>query len=264
MESFDFKKSLGQNFIHDVSIIDKIISCASIDKDTLVIEIGPGAGALSSKLVSMSKYAILYEIDERLEDTLRMKLSNYANYDLIINDVLKASLRDDISKYNYDKLLVVANIPYYITTPIISKLINEISPDRIVIMIQEEVADRISAKEGTRDYGFMSVIVQSKYHVTKEFVVSKKYFTPVPKVDSAVIKLDKRNDFIINDYSFFGKLVGDAFRHKRKNIKNNLSNYNLDMISEILNKYNLSITDRSEQVPVPCFIEIANKLKEHE
>ena len=264
MEKFNFKKSLGQNFIHDENIIDRIINSADIDKDTLVIEIGPGAGALSSKLVSMSKYTILYEIDDRLEEPLREKLSNYTNYDLIITDVLKVSLKDDISKYNYDKLVVVANIPYYITSPIISKLINEISPDRIVIMIQEEVADRISAHEGSREYGFMSVIVQSKYKVTKEFRVAKHYFTPVPKVDSAVIKLDKRNDYDILDYNYFVKLVGDAFRHKRKNIKNNLSGYNLDIINNILNKYNLSITDRSEQVPISCFIEIANKLKEHE
>ncbi len=264
MEKFNFKKSLGQNFITDVNIINEIIDVSDIDKETLVIEIGPGAGALSELIVSKSKNAILYEIDTRLENTLRNKLKNYENYELIMKDILSVSIIDDISKYVYTKLVVVANIPYYITTPIISKLINEVYPDRIVIMIQDEVADRIAALPGTRDYGFMSAIVQSKYTVTKEFIVGKNYFTPVPKVDSAVIRLDKRDDLEINDYNYFVKFVGDAFRFKRKNIRNNLSNYDLDKISKILEKYKLSITDRSENIPVEVFIEIVNELKGHE
>ncbi len=263
MKDFDYKKSLGQNFIHDENIINKIVNVANIDKDTLTIEIGPGSGALSSSIVSMSGYSLLYEIDQRLEPILRNKLDCYDNYDLIINDILKVSLINDISNYNYKKIVVVANIPYYITTPIISKLINEVNPDRIVIMIQEEVADRITALPRNRNYGFMSIIVQSKYKATKEFRVPKEYFTPIPKVDSAVIKLEKINNDIL-DYNYFYKLVGDAFRYKRKNIKNNLVGYDLNIVGDILKKYNLSITDRSEEVPVSCFIELANKLKEHE
>ena len=264
MDKFNFKKSLGQNFINDQTIIKRIVDAGNVDEKTLVIEIGPGAGALSMELVSRAKYVILYEIDGRLESLLREKLNNYDNYELIMKDVLSVSISDDIAKYDYDKLVVVANIPYYITTPIISKLINEVYPDRIVIMVQDEVADRITALPGTRDYGFMSVIVQSKYTVIKEFVVGKHYFTPVPKVDSAVIRLDKRCDLEINDYNYFIKLVGNAFRFKRKNIRNNLSNYSLDRISKILEKYKLSITDRSENIPVEVFVEMANELKGHE
>ncbi len=261
MEHFKFKKSLGQNFISDENIIRSIIECANIDKDTLVIEIGPGAGALSLELVERAKQLILFEIDTRLEGLLRNKLKDYSNYELIMKDVLSISLKQEILKYDYEKLVVVANIPYYITTPIITKLIDEIYPDQIVIMIQEEVADRISSVNGTRDYGYMSVIVQSKYYVTKKFKVSKEYFTPIPKVDSAVISLNKRDDLLINNYDYFVKLVKDAFRFKRKNIKNNLSNYDLNKINIILKKYNLSITDRSEDIPLEVFIELANNLK---
>lgn len=261
MEKFKFKKSLGQNFICDEYIINSIVDSANIDKNTLVIEIGPGAGALSVKLAEKSKNLILYEIDNRLEKVLHNKLQSYNNYELIMKDVLLVSLMEDISKYNYEKIVVVANIPYYITTPIISKIINEIYPEQIVIMIQEEVADRISAKSGTRNYGYMSVIVQSKYYVSKILRVSKKHFTPVPKVDSAVISLNKRNDLMINDYDFFDRLVKNAFRFKRKNIKNNLSNYDLDKINAILVRYNLSITDRSEDIPLEAFVDLTNNIK---
>ena len=261
MKNFNFKKSLGQNFIEDDDVINKIVDSALIDKDTLVIEIGPGVGALSEKLIQKSKNTILYEIDNRLEKLLKEKLYNYDNYELILKDVLTVSLKDDVSKYVYNKIIVVANIPYYITTPIISKLINEIYPDRIVIMIQNEVADRITANPESKNYGYMSVFVQSKYYAQKKFKVDKKYFFPVPKVDSAVIKLDKRTDIKIDDFSFFDKLVRDSFKYKRKNIKNNLNNYNLLMINEILKKYNLSIMCRSEQIPVEVFAEIANVLK---
>ena len=263
MEKFDFKKSLGQNFISDMNIINRIVDTGEIDKNTLVIEIGPGAGALSEEIVSRSKYTILYEIDSRLEKILADKLKKYNNYELIIKDVLSASINQDISKYDYDKLVVVANIPYYITTPIIDKLIKDVFPDRIVLMIQDEVADRITASPGSRNYGYMSVIVQSKYKAIKEFVVGKEYFTPVPKVNSAVIRLDKRDDLKINDYNYFVRFVGDCFRYKRKNIKNNLREYNVELISKVLEKNNLSITDRSEQVPVSVFIEIVNTLIEN-
>lgn len=265
MEKINLKKSLGQNFINDIFIIDNIIDVSEVDKDTLVIEIGPGAGALSKNLVKKSGFLLLYEIDGRLEEILNNKLKGYVNYKLFIKDFLSVSLKDDISEYKkYKKVVVVANIPYYITTPIINKLIDEIYPDRIVIMIQEEVANRITALPGGKEYGFMSVIVQSKYKAYKEFVVDKQYFNPIPKVDSAVIRLDKREDLSISDYDFFVKFVEDAFRFKRKNIKNNLNNYDLDRIDNILNKYNLSVTNRSEEVPIECFIDIVNNLKEHE
>lgn len=260
MEKFNFKKSLGQNFIKDDLIIDKIINAAEIDSNTLAIEIGPGAGALSKEIVSRAKFTILYEIDERLEKVLRDKLCDYNNYELIIKDVLDVSLSDDIAKHSYEKVVVVANIPYYITTPIVRKLIDDIYPDRIVIMIQEEVANRITSLPGSKEYGFMSVFVQSKYNACKLFRVDKKYFTPIPKVDSAVIKLDKNSTYNINNNDFFVKFIQDSFRYKRKNIKNNLNNYDLKKIEEILTKHNIFLTDRSEDIPVDVFVTIANEL----
>ena len=263
MSNFVFKKSLGQNFIHDDGLINRIVDSAMIDKNTLVIEIGPGAGALSEKIIPLSKNTILYEIDSRLEDKLRKKLDKYDNYELIIKDILTSSIQEDISKYEYDKLFVVANIPYYITSPIITKLMDEIYPDKIIIMIQEEVADRLVATPHNREYGLMSVLVSSKYNVEKLFKVSKEYFTPMPKVDSAVVRLIKRDNNNILDYDLFLKLLKDSFRYKRKNIKNNLYDYDLELINSILNKYKLSINNRSEEVSVEVFIEIANSLSEH-
>lgn len=258
MVNFDFKKSLGQNFLNDENIIDKIVKSAEIDKDTLVIEIGPGAGALSKKTIPLSGYTILYEIDSRLEGMLYDLLNVNDNYKIIFNDVLKQDIKKDISNYNYKKIYVVANLPYYITTPIISKLIDEISPDRIVIMIQEEVADRLCAKVGSKDYAMITVALGSKYDIKKLFRVSRNCFTPVPNVDSAVISLDKHDKYVIDDKDIFDRLIKDAFKFKRKNLRNNLKGYNLKIIEEILVKYNYSLSDRAEMIPISLFVEMSN------
>lgn len=260
MKNFEFKKSLGQNFISDENIVNKIVDRAMIDKDTLVIEIGPGAGSLSKKIVPLAGYAILYEIDKRLKEILERELAMYDNYKIIFNDFLLQDVKKDIEGYKYGKIYVVANLPYYITSPIIIKLLKEIYPDRIVIMVQEEVALRLSAKEGSRDYGMISCLLGSKYNITKLFKVNRGSFQPVPNVDSAVIMLDKHNDYVINDIDKYERLLKDAFQFKRKNLKNNLYNYDLVKIGEILNKYNLSLTNRAEEIPIKVFVEIVNNI----
>lgn len=260
MKNFEFKKSLGQNFISDENIVNKIVDRAIIDKDTLVIEIGPGAGSLSKKIVPLAGYAILYEIDKRLKEILERELAMYDNYKIIFNDFLLQDVKKDIEGYKYGKIYVVANLPYYITSPIIIKLLKEIYPDRIVIMVQEEVALRLSAKEGSRDYGMISCLLGSKYNITKLFKVNRGSFQPVPNVDSAVIMLDKHNDYVINDIDKYERLLKDAFQFKRKNLKNNLYNYDLVKIGEILNKYNLSLTNRAEEIPIKVFVEIVNNI----
>lgn len=262
MINFEFKKSFGQNFLHDENIIDKIVMYAEIDKDTLVIEIGPGAGALSKKTIPLSGYSILYEIDTRLKEILDDVLKGNDNYEIIFNDVLKQNIKEDISKFNYKKLYVVANLPYYITTPIITKVIDEISPDKIVIMIQEEVADRLSALVGTRDYGMITVLLGSRYDIKKLFRVGRNCFKPAPNVDSAVISLDKHNKYEIKDMLLFDKFIKDAFKYKRKNLRNNLKGYDLDKIEEILNKNDYSLSDRAEMIPVSLFVDIVNELSE--
>lgn len=260
MKNFEFKKSLGQNFISDENIVNKIVDRAMIDKNTLVIEIGPGAGSLSKKIVPLAGYAILYEIDKRLKEILERELAMYDNYKIIFNDFLLQNVKKDIEGYKYGKIYVVANLPYYITSPIIIKLLKEIYPDRIVIMVQEEVALRLSAKEGSREYGMISCLLGSKYNITKLFKVNRGSFQPVPNVDSAVIMLDKHNDYVINDIDKYERLLKDAFQFKRKNLKNNLYNYDLVKIGEILNKYNLSLTNRAEEIPIKVFVEIVNNI----
>lgn len=260
MKNFEFKKSLGQNFISDENIVNKIVDRAMIDKDTLVIEIGPGAGSLSKKIVPLAGYAILYEIDKRLKEILERELAMYDNYKIIFNDFLLQNVKKDIEGYKYGKIYVVANLPYYITSPIIIKLLKEIYPDRIVIMVQEEVALRLSAKEGSREYGMISCLLGSKYNITKLFKVNRGSFQPVPNVDSAVIMLDKHNDYVINDIDKYERLLKDAFQFKRKNLKNNLYSYDLVKIGEILNKYNLSLTNRAEEIPIKVFVEIVNNI----
>lgn len=260
MNDFEFKKSLGQNFLHDDNIIDKIVSNANIDKDTLVIEIGPGAGSLSKKIVPLSGYSILYEIDTRLANVLNEVLNGNDNYEIIFNDFLKQDIKNDIENHNYEKVYVVANLPYYITTPIITKLMKEIYPDKIIVMVQDEVADRLSALPGNREYGVISALIGSRYKIKKLFKVSRNSFVPAPNVDSAVICLDKHNEYKINDFDKYEKLLKDAFQYKRKNLKNNLRKYDLNKISKILDKYDLSLSVRAEDVNVEVFVEIANNI----
>ena len=260
MINFDFKKSLGQNFLNDENIIDKIVKLSGIDKNTLVIEIGPGAGALSKKTIPLSGYTILYEIDTRLKEILDDVLSGNDNYEIIFNDVLKQDVKNDIEKFNFNKIYVVANLPYYITTPIISKVIDEISPDKIVVMIQEEVADRLCASVGNRDYAMITVALGVQYDIKKLFKVSRNCFTPAPNVDSAVISLDKHNKYELKNKEIFDRLIRDAFKFKRKNLRNNLKGYDLVKIEKILNNNNFCLSDRAEVIPISLFVEIANQL----
>ena len=260
MDKFEYKKSFGQNFMRDENIINKIVDSAEIDKDTLIIEIGPGAGSLSKKIIPLSGYSILYEIDTRLESVLDKELSSNDNYKIIFNDFLKQDISLDIKEYNYKKVYVVANLPYYITTPIITKLMDEIYPDKIIIMIQEEVADRLSAKHGNREYGMISVLLGARYDIKKLFRVNRNCFYPVPNVDSAVISLNKNNKYNIKDMKKFERLIKDSFQYKRKNLRNNLKNYNLDVINKILQENNYNLGNRAEEIPIYVYVEIANNL----
>lgn len=259
---FEFKKSFGQNFIHDDNIIRKIAEGASIDKDTLVLEIGPGAGSLSKMIVPLSKYSILYEIDTRLESVLGEVLRDNNNYEIIFNDFLKENVKDKLSNYQYDKLYVVANLPYYITTPIITKFIDDnILPDKIVIMIQKEVADRLSASVSSKEYGSLTVFLNYFYDTKKLFDVSRNCFTPKPNVDSAVISMDLKKDRLsIKDMDLFKRLVRDSFQYKRKNLRNNLKGYDLDKVESILKRYNFDLSVRAEMLSLDIFVEIVNEL----
>lgn len=264
IDNFNFKKSLGQNFLTDRNVIHKIVDSACIDKDTLVIEVGPGGGALSCEIVPVCNEAILYEADSRLEENLRKLLKNYTNYSLIIDDFLKRDLKNDLRDYSYSKLYLVANLPYYITTPIIMKFIDEdVLPDKIVVMIQKEVAERFSATVGSRDYGSLTVFLNYYYNIKKLFDVSRNCFQPRPNVDSAVVMMNLNKDRLyVKDIEFFKQLVKSSFSFKRKTIRNNLKIYNLDVVEEVLKRYGFDLSVRAEQLSLDVFVELSNELVE--
>ena len=259
---FKFKKKFGQNFIVDQNIIDKIISNSLIDKDTMVIEIGPGAGSLTYKLCSFAKNVLCYEIDDTLRDILYTNLSEFKNCDIIFKDFLSADVNNDLQKYKYEKLFVVANLPYYITTPIIMKIIEDKIPvDKIVVMVQKEVGDRFKAKPGSRDYNSLSVYLNYYYDVNKVMDISRNIFIPKPNVDSIIVEFKRKNkQFDIKDEDLFFKIVRDSFKQKRKTLKNNLRDYNLDVVSKVLSKYGYDLSVRAENINIDVFVDIANSL----
>ncbi len=259
-ENFNFKKKFGQNFIVDKNIIHSIINKSNIDKNTLVIEIGPGAGSLTTELDKVSGHVIAYEIDKTLKPILEKQ--NLNNTTIIYEDFLKRNIKEDLKQYNYQKNYVVANLPYYITTPIIIKLIEDkLDIDKIVVMVQKEVGNRFKAKPNTKEYNSLSIFLNYYYTVEKILDVSKNVFIPKPNVDSIVVSLTKRKTKIkVDNEQIFFKLVKDAFKQKRKTLKNNLKNYNLEKVEEILKKHNLDLTVRAEALPTEIFAEIANNL----
>lgn len=261
-KNFNFKKSFGQNFIVDKNIIDNIIKFSLVDKDTMVIEIGPGAGSLTTALAASSKSVLCYEIDDSLKDVLSDSLNNFDNVDIIYQDFLKANVSETLKKYNYDKLYVIANLPYYITTPIITKIIEDkLNVDKIVIMVQKEVGDRLKAQPGSKDYNSLSIYISYYFNVKKLMDVSRNVFLPKPNVDSIVIELSKKeNKYKLKNETVFFKLVRDSFVQKRKTLRNNLKAYDLNIIETVLNKYGYDLSVRAENLSIDIFVDIANNL----
>ncbi len=264
MEEFKFKKSFGQNFINDHNIIHNIVEKSNIKENSLVIEIGPGAGILTKELSKYAKNVLSYEIDSELEEILDENLKDTNNVEIIFDDFLKRDIKDDIKDYSFENIYVIANIPYYITTPIITKLINsKIDFASIIIMIQKEVGERFNAKCGTRNYSSITVFLNYYFDIHKLFDVNRNSFTPKPNVDSVVISLERKKDkYNVIDEELFFELIRDSFKFKRKNIKNNLKKYNLEVIDNVLKKYGKDLTCRAEELDVIVFVDIANALKE--
>lgn len=254
---FKFKKKYGQNFIVDKNTIENIVKKADIDKETLVIEIGPGAGSLTSKLGEVAKNVLAYEIDESVKPILEENI--HSNTKIIYDDFLKRNVLEDLKKYKYNKLYVVANLPYYITTPIIIKLIEEkIDIDKIVVMVQKEVGNRFKATPGSKEYNSLSIFINYYFNVKKILDVSRNVFIPKPNVDSIVVEFTKKESTPLKKEEIFFKLIRDSFKQKRKTLKNNLKNYDLEKIEKILKKHNLDLNVRAESIPIEIFIEIAN------
>ena len=257
--SFNFKKKFGQNFIIDKNVIKSIISKADIDKETLVIEIGPGAGSLTSELGIVAKNVLAYEIDETLKPILEQNI--HSNTKIIYDDFLKRNVAEDIKAYEYKKLYVVANLPYYITTPIIIKLIEDkLDIDKIVVMVQQEVGNRFKAKPNTKEYNSLSIFLNYYYEVEKILDISRNVFIPKPNVDSIVVSFNKKERVPLKNENIFFKLIRDSFKQKRKTLRNNLKEYNLEKIEEVLAKHNLDLSVRAEALPIEIFVEISNNL----
>lgn len=223
---FTFKKSFGQNFLQDSNILEKIVTCAELNEPTNVIEIGPGIGALTEFLAEKAQEVKAFEIDQRLLPILEDTLCDFDNIEIINQDILKVDLRAVIQSFkNPDlPLKVVANLPYYITTPIIMNLLESgVKVDEFVVMMQREVADRISAQPSSKNYGSLSIAAQYYTSAKIAFIVPRTVFVPQPNVDSAILKLThlKAPRVEVLDEKFFFDCTKAAFVHRRKTIWNN-------------------------------------------
>ena len=269
---FTFKKSFGQNFLTDTNILQKIVDTAEIDDQVNVIEIGPGIGALTEFLAERAAQVMAFEIDHRLVPILADTLRDFDNVTVVNEDILKVDLAQHIQKFKNPDLpiKVVANLPYYITTPILMHLIESGIPfSEFVVMMQKEVADRISAKPNTKAYGSLSIAVQ--YYMTAKvaFIVPRTVFVPAPNVDSAILKMVRRPEpaVAVEDESFFFKVSKASFTHRRKTLWNNLTGYFgkteeiKDKLTKALNQAGLSPSVRGEALGLEEFASLADALK---
>ncbi|WP_416829550.1 16S rRNA (adenine(1518)-N(6)/adenine(1519)-N(6))-dimethyltransferase RsmA [Ectobacillus polymachus] len=268
---FTFKKSLGQNFLIDTNILNRIVDFAELTPNSGAIEIGPGIGALTEQLAKRAKKVAAFEIDQRLLPILAETLEPYPHVQIIHGDVLKEDVRKVIATQFEagQDIMVVANLPYYVTTPILFKLVEEDLPIRgIVVMMQKEVADRITAEPGTKDYGSLSIAIQ--YHMVAEIVmtVPRTVFVPQPNVDSAVLRLTKREKPAVDvlDEPFFFEVIRASFAQRRKTLLNNLSN-NLssiakdkEMLERTLVKVGIDPKRRGETLSIEEFAMLSNEL----
>ncbi|AFH66062.1 16S rRNA (adenine(1518)-N(6)/adenine(1519)-N(6))-dimethyltransferase RsmA [Paenibacillus caseinilyticus] len=268
---FKLKKSLGQNFLIDTNVLNKIVGAAELDKTKGALEIGPGIGALTQQLAKAAARVTAVEIDQRLLPLLKETLAPYPHASVIHGDVLQVSL-NDLFKEHFSEcsgVSVVANLPYYVTTPIIMKLLEEKLPlENIVVMIQKEVAERMAAGPGGKEYGSLSIAVQ--YYCEPEIVaiVPHTVFIPQPNVDSAVIKLKVRQQppVDVEDEDFFFDVIQASFTQRRKTIYNNLSakyftKENKGELEGLLREAGIEPSRRGETLSMQEYAELSKRLK---
>jgi 16S rRNA (adenine1518-N6/adenine1519-N6)-dimethyltransferase len=264
---FTFKKGLGQNFLTSPSVLEDIVDAAEIDSG--VIEVGPGFGVLTRELAANADKVVTIEIDERLLDVLEYTLSDFDNVKIINDDILKLDLHKLLAEeFPNQKVSIAANLPYYITTPIITKLLEERLPIKnIVVMVQKEVAERLQAKPATKDYGAITLLC--RYYTEPEIItnVPAGLFVPPPKVDSAVLRLkilDKPR-VEVKDEKIFFRTVKAAFSQRRKTLLNCLaSNFSIpkDELTEIMESAGIEPNRRGETLDIDEFAKLADKLFE--
>lgn len=259
------KKQYGQNFLMDDNIIKKICEISNIDKETNVIEIGPGLGFLTKELSQRAKQVLCYEVDGDMIKILTNKFSS-SNVIIKYQDFLKANIDEDIKKiFSSDNVIVVANLPYYITTAILTKILNESKYiKQLTVMMQEEVAQRICGTPSTKDYNALSVLIQYHTNTTNAIKVPSSVFFPAPKVDSSVV-LIKKKDTITNkvlDEKYFKTFIYTIFAQRRKTLINNLKKlpkFDYEKTSEIFNELNIDLSVRAEKLSVDEIVNLTNK-----
>lgn len=255
------KKNFGQNFIIEPGVVEKIARHAVISQNCAAIEIGPGIGALTQFLCRYAKRVIAFEIDTRLPEVLKDSLAAYDNYEVILQDILEVDVAAFVRSLKEEGMdvIIAANLPYYITTPILFKLFEvgeEI--DAITVMMQKEVADRFSATPNTKDYNALSVITQYRCDVTSVMKVPKNVFNPKPNVDSAVLQFRfKKREIAIDEMSFFAMVKG-CFKQRRKTLLNNYGEHlgNKDLAREILEKASIKENLRAEALCLSDFLHL--------
>ena len=269
--NFNFQKKFGQNFLIDTHVLDKIIRESGVSKDDMVIEIGPGIGTMTQYLCENAREVVAIEIDKNLIPILEDTLSSYDNVTVINEDVLKVDIKKLAEEKNGGRpVKVVANLPYYITTPIIMGLFESHVPiDSITIMVQKEVADRMQEGPGSKEYGALSLAVQ--YYAKPEIVaiVPPNCFMPRPNVGSAVIRLTchEKPPVEVKDEGFMFNLIRASFNQRRKTLVNGLTNASFlsvtkDQVAEALEKMELSATIRGEALSLEQFAQLSNILKD--
>lgn len=270
-------KSLGQNFLNDDGIIDRIVESANVGSKDLVIEIGPGLGSMTARLAEKAGKVIAVEIDRYLMPALRENLKDYSNVIIVNRDIMKVDVKrelleaDEVKADGFmpESVKIVANLPYYITTPVIMKLLEEeLDAECMVFMVQSEVADRMAAAPGGKDYGALSVAVQFYSKPKKLFQVFPHSFIPQPGVDSTVIRLDiyKEPPVSVLDRKLFFKTVKAAFGQRRKTLINALSNAGYfkkskEELKELLAKIGIDENQRGETLSLEQFARLSNLLK---
>lgn len=264
---FHTMKAFGQNFLCDEHYVEGIVDAAQITKEDVVIEIGPGIGTLTQLMCERASHVVAIEIDKKLVPILGETLGGFDNFTLINEDVLKADLKGIIKQYSpFRAVKVVSNLPYYITTPVIMRFLEEdIEFSSMVLMLQIEVADRLSACHGSKDYGVVSVMLQCAYDIELMFKVPASVFVPRPQVNSGVIRLtQKQNRLTAYDNNLFKAIVKGAFAQRRKTLLNSLSSVpalqaqGKERITEVLHSLGIEPTERCENLSIEQFISISN------
>lgn len=263
--NFHFKKKLGQNFINDDHLLNKIVAAAEVSAEDVVIEIGPGAATLTAALAKKAKQVIAVEIDKDLYPIINERMAEFENFELVGGDAMKVDFDELAAKYGVKRYKIVANLPYYITTPIVMRLLEEgFRTERIVIMVQKEVAERFLAKAGTKAYGAITVALNYYGEVTRAFNVPRSMFTPRPEVDSAVvcIKCWQEKPFQAIDEKLWRSLVKAAFSQRRKTLNNALKtlNFPAEVLKAALAEANIDPSRRGETLSVEEFVRLANIL----